>query len=80
MSIAKTLASATGNSAAYAKHAAISTGIGGRGFIAEYLSETKASYLAKDAELAARREAMRQALIAAPVSAPKVTRQRRLAA
>ena len=36
--------------------------------------------VAKDAELAARREAMRQALIAAPVSAPKVTRQRRLAA
>ena len=80
MSIAKTLGNATGSSAAYAKHGVVSTGIGGRGFIADYIAETKAAYARKDAELAARREAMRQALIAAPVSAPKVTRQRRLAA
>ena len=50
------------------------------GFIADYIAETKAAYARKDAELAARREAMRQALIAAPVSAPKLTRQRKLAA
>ena len=78
MSIAKTLGSATGTSVAYTKHAVVSTGIGGKGFIAEYLSETKAAYLAKDAELAARREEMR-ALAANSGAVPKLTRQRKLA-
>lgn len=79
MSIAKTLGSATGNSAAYTKHAVVATGIGGKGFIAEYIAETKAAYLAKDAELAARREEMR-AIAASSGAVPKLTRQRKLAA
>ena len=79
MSVAKTLASATGTSAAYAKHATLATGIGGKGFIAEYLSETKAAYLAKDAELAERRAEMR-AIAATSGAVPKLTRQRKLAA
>lgn len=79
MSIAKTLGSATGTSAAYAKHGVIATGIGGKGFIADYIAETKAAYLAKDAELAARREEMR-AIAASSGAVPKLTRQRKLAA
>lgn len=82
MTIAKTLASATGNTAAYAKHGVIATGIGGAGFVAEYLAETKAAYLAKDAELAARRDEMR-AIAAQRTTAltmPAVKRQRKLAA
>lgn len=79
MSIAKTLGSATGNSAAYTKHAVVATGIGGKGFIAEYIAETKAAYLAKDAELAARREEMR-AIAAASGAVPVMKRQRKLAA
>ena len=79
MTIAKTLASATGNSAAYAKHAVVATGIGGKGFIAEYIAETKAAYARKDAELAARREEMR-AIAASSGAVPKLTRQRKLAA
>lgn len=79
MSVAKTLASATGTSAAYAKHAVVSTGIGGKGFIAEYLAETKAAYVRKDAELLARREEMR-AIATSSGAVPKLTRQRKLAA
>ena len=79
MSVAKTLASATGTSVAYAKHAVVSAGVGGKGFIAEYLSETKAAYIAKDAELAARREEMR-AIAAISDAVPKLTRQHKLAA
>lgn len=79
MSIAKTLGSATGNSAAYTKHAVVATGIGGKGFIAEYIAETKAAYIRKDAELLARREEMR-AIAASNGAVPKLTRQRKLAA
>ena len=79
MSIAKTLASATGTSAAYAKHAVVSTGIGGKSFIADYIAVTKAAYLAKDAELAARREEMR-AIAATSGAVPVMKRQRKLAA
>ena len=79
MSIAKTLASATGASAAYAKHGVLATGIGGKGFIGEYLAETKAAYVAKDAELAARREEMR-AIAATSGAVPVMKRQRKLAA
>ena len=79
MSIAKTLASATGTSAAYAKHGVIATGIGGKGFIADYIAETKAAYIRKDAELAERRAEMR-AIAASSGAAPKLTRQRKLAA
>ena len=79
MSIAKTLGSATGASAAYAKHGVLATGIGGKGFIADYIAETKAAYVRKDAELLARREEMR-AIAASSGAAPKLTRQRKLAA
>ena len=79
MSIANFVGSTIGNSAAYAKHAVVATGIGGKGFIAEYIAETKAAYIAKDAELAARREEMR-ALAATSGAVPKLTRQRKLAA
>ena len=79
MSVAKTLASATGTSAAYAKHGVIATGIGGKGFVADFVAETKAAYIRKDAELAARREEMR-ALAANSGAVPKLTRQRKLAA
>ena len=79
MSVAKTLASATGTSAAYAKHATLAAGIGGKGFVADFVAETKAAYLAKDAELAERRAEMR-ALAANSGAVPKLTRQRKLAA
>ena len=79
MSIAKTLGNATGTSAAHAKHAVVATGIGGKGFIAEYIAETKAAYIAKDAELLARREEMR-ALAANAGAVPVMKRQRKLAA
>ena len=79
MSVAKTLASATGTSAAYAKHGVIATGIGGKGFIADYIAETKAAYIRKDAELAERRAEMR-AIAASSGTVPKLTRQRKLAA
>ena len=79
MSIAKTLGSATGTSAAYAKHGVVATGIGGKGFVADFVAETKAAYLAKDAELAARREEMR-ALAVSSGAVPVMKRQRKLAA
>ena len=79
MSIAKTLGNATGTSAAYAKHGVVATGIGGKGFIAEYVAETRAAYERKDAELLARREEMR-AIAASSGAVPKLTRQRKLAA
>ena len=80
MSIAKTLATATGTTAAYAKHGVVATGIGAGGFVAEYLAETKAAYIAKDAELAARRDEMRAvaATRTTALPAPKVTRARKL--
>lgn len=79
MSIAKTLGGATGTSIAYTKHATLATGIGGKGFITEYLAETKAAYIRKDEELLARREEMR-AIAASSGAVPKLTRQRKLAA
>ena len=79
MSVAKTLASATGTSAAYAKHGVIATGIGGKGCVADFVAETKAAYIRKDAELLARREEMR-AIAASSGAVPKLTRQRKLAA
>ena len=79
MSIAKTLGSATGTSAAYAKHGVVATGIGGKGFVADFVAETKAAYLAKDAELAERRAEMR-AIAATSGAVPVMKRQRKLAA
>ena len=60
MTIATTLGNVTGTSAAYAKHGVLMTGIGGVAAVQEYIVATRESYAAKDAELAARREAFRQ--------------------
>ena len=79
MSIAKTLGGATGTSVAYAKHAVVSTGIGGKGFVADFVAETKAVYIRKDAELAERRAEMR-AIAATSGAVPVMKRQRKLAA
>ena len=67
MTIATTLGTATGNTAAYVKHGTLMTGIGGSAFVAEYIASTKAAYAAKDAELAARRAAARQRAAVADV-------------
>ena len=79
MSIAKTLGSATGTSAACAKHGVVATGIGGKGFVADFVAETKAAYIRKDAELAERRAEMR-AIAATSGAVPVMKRQRKLAA
>lgn len=79
MSIAKTLGSATGTSAAYAKHGVVASGISGKSFIADFVAETKAAYIRKDAELAERRAEMR-AIAASSDAVPKLTRQHKLAA
>lgn len=67
MTIATTLGTATGNTAAYAKHATLMTGIGGVNFVTEYIAATHAAYVAKDAELARRREVARQRAMTSPV-------------
>lgn len=79
MSIAKSLGSATGTSVAYAKHGVVATGVGSKGFIADYIAETKAAYIRKDAELAERRAEMR-AIAASSGAVPVMKRQRKLAA
>ena len=66
MTIASTLGTATGNTAAYAKHATLMTGIGGVNFVTEYIAATHAAYVAKDEELARRRAAARQRAMTAP--------------
>ena len=74
MTIASTLGTATGNTAAYAKHATLMTGIGGVNFVTEYVAATKAAYVAKDAELAHRRAAARQRAMTSPVDiVPRMT-------
>ena len=67
MTIATTLGTATGNTAAYAKHATLITGIGGVNFVTEYIAATHAAYVAKDEELARRRAAARQRAMNSPV-------------
>lgn len=49
--------SVIGSSAAYAKHAAIATGVGTTRFATELVSSTVEGYHSKDAQLAARRKA-----------------------
>ena len=49
--------SVIGSSAAYAKHAAITTGVGTTRFATELVSSTVEGYHSKDAQLAARRKA-----------------------
>ena len=60
MSIANFVGSTIGNSAAYAKHGVLATGIGGVGFVKEVAQSAALAYAVKDAELAARRDEMRQ--------------------
>ncbi len=60
MSIANFVGSSIGNSAAYAKHGVLATGIGGVGFVKEVAQSAALAYATKDAELAARRDEMRQ--------------------
>ena len=81
MSIANFLGSATGKSAAYGKHGVLSAGINSTGFVAEFVTSTIAAYAEKDAELLERRNEMRALREAGPaIAAPKVTRQKKLAA
>lgn len=81
MSIANTLGTATGNTAAYGKHYTVSAGINSTGFVAEFVASTIAAYAAKDAELLERRNEMRALRASGPaLAAPKVTRQKKLAA
>ena len=60
MSIANFTGTFIGNSAAYGKHAVLATGIGGVGFVKEVAQSAALAYAVKDAELAARRDEMRQ--------------------
>lgn len=64
MTIASTLGSVTGNTAAYTKHAVLMTGIGGIDAVTEFIVTTRESYALKDAELAQRRQEYKQAAIA----------------
>lgn len=61
--------SVIGSSAAYAKHAAIATGVGTTRFATELVSSTVEGYHSKDAQLAARRKAA-LAAFAAKSAAP----------
>lgn len=60
MSIANSVGSFIGNSAAYTKHGVLTTGIGGVGFVREVAQSAALAYATKDAELAVRRDEMRQ--------------------
>ena len=64
MTIAATLGAATGNTAAYGKHAVLMTGIGGVDAVTEFIAATREAYALKDAELAARRAEYKQAAVA----------------
>jgi len=75
MSASKFIGSVIGNNAARAKHAAIATGVGSLSFVQGVRTHTVASYVAKDAELAARRAA---AVAARTTALPMPKRQRKL--
>lgn len=49
-SIATTLGTVTGNTAAYSKHYVLASGINGKGFVAEFARATVEAYVSKDAE------------------------------
>lgn len=76
MSIAQTIGTVVGSSAAYAKHAAISSARYTGKFGADLATSTAQGYAAKDAELRAAREAAR----ADAPALPKKVRQTKLAA
>ena len=78
MSIANTIGSSIGSSAAYAKHGVLMTGIGGSAFVVDTIDAVRAQYAAKDAELSARREAAKAARAAVAVEVPMPKRQRRI--
>lgn len=81
MSIASTIGTGIGNTGAYAKHAALRTATGSGSFVAEIYTSTLDAYAAKDAELAERRAQIAAARAAGPaLAAPKVVRQRKIAA
>ena len=73
MTIATTIGSTLGNTAAYSKHYVLATGINGTGFISEVVNSAVTAYALKDAELAARREEMRR-IAAANGSVRRFTR------
>lgn len=81
MSIASTFATVAANTGAYTKHAVLTSGLHSSNFARELVSETKAQYAAKDAELEQRRVELRAARIAqaATLPAPKRRTQRKLA-
>lgn len=74
MSFTTALANTTANTAAYAKHAALSTGLHATKFGREYSAGVSAQYAVKDRELAARRaelSAARTAVAAIPSRKPR---------
>ena len=73
MTIATTIGSTLGNTAAYSKHYVLATGINGTSFISEVVNSAVTAYALKDAELAARREEMRR-IAAANGSVRRFTR------
>lgn len=77
MSIASTIGKSIGTSAAYAKHAAIATGVGSLQFVQDVRTHTADGYAIKDAELNARRLAAAKARGALPAPAA-AKRQRKL--
>lgn len=77
MTIATSLGTAIANTAAYTKHAVVASGVAGNKFVRDTAAATREQYAIKDAELAAKREALRAN--AALIAAPKSTRQRKLA-
>ena len=79
MTIATTIGSTIGNTAAYSKHYVLATGINGTSFVSEVVNSAVTAYALKDAELAARREEMRR-IAAANGSVRRFTRTIPLAA
>ena len=73
MTIATTIGSTLGNTAAYSKHYVLATGINGTSFVSEVVNSAVTAYALKDAELAARREEMRR-IAAANGSVRRFTR------
>jgi len=79
MSVAKSIGSSIGASAAYAKHSALSVASGSGVFVADVFVGMAQGYAAKDAELAERRAiaAAERRSVALPV--PNVQRQKKVA-
>ena len=58
MTIGTTLGTGVGYTTAYTKHAAISSGIYGKGFVSDFVNASIATHQRVDSELAARRQAL----------------------